>query len=235
MVARVLDESQRLNEPPKPMPAVDPESYTLTYLTEGQIILLMNPVTFPLCPISRPTEENSYEPLGLLTLEGELLPWTVEELELSSLERQGPYLMAYFQREEPDFRYTTGVLDETGQWIVAPGEFESVWPRAEGFGASNGSNEDYRAFLLDSQGQVLAQTDREDPALAAVDLPVPEPWGGLTLPNSWVSGQRYYLRPDGSPASGWFDNCGELGPDGRGFVEKDGKIYRIQFTTKEEE
>ncbi|MCI8651456.1 MAG: S-layer homology domain-containing protein [Oscillospiraceae bacterium] len=235
MVARVLEEGQRLKEPPKPMPVVGPESYTLTYLAEGHILHFISSTTFPLCPIYRSTEEDPYEPLGLLTLEGELLPWTAEGMELSSLERQGPYLMAYFRREEPNYQYTTGVLDETGRWIVPPGEFESVWPRAEGFGASSGSNEDYRAFLLDSQGQVLSQTDREDPALAAVDLPVPEPWGGLTAPNSWVSGQRYYQRPDGSPASGWFDDCGQLGPDGRGFVEKDGKIYRIQFGIREEE
>lgn len=229
MVARVLEEGQRLKEPPKPMPVVGPESYTLTYLAEGHILHFISSTTFPLCPIYRSTEEDPYEPLGLLTLEGELLPWTAEGMELSSLERQGSYLMAYFRREEPNYQYTTGVLDETGRWIVPPGEFESVWPRAEGFGASSGSNEDYRAFLLDSRGQILSQTDREDPALAAVDLPVPEPWGGLTVPNSWVSGQRYYQRPDGSPASGWFDDCGQLGPDGRGFVEKDGKIYRITF------
>ena len=95
MVARVLEEGQRLNEPPKPMPAADPE-------------------------------------------------------------RKGPYLMAYYQREEPDYQHTTGVLDETGRWIVAPGNFDFVWPR--------------RGL-----------------------------WG--------------QLRPDGSPASGWFDNCGEIGPD----------------------
>lgn len=132
MVARVLEEGQRLKEPPESMPAADPESYTLTYLTEGHILLFLNPVTFPLCPLYRSTEEASFEPLGLLTLEGELLPWTAEGLELSSLERQGPYLIADYQREEPDYQHTTGVLDETGRWIVAPGNFDFVWAPGRG-------------------------------------------------------------------------------------------------------
>ena len=62
-----------------------------------------------------------------------------------------------------------------------------------------------------------------------------ENWGGLTLPGSWYHDCLYYSWPDGTPATNWLDSTGRIGPDGKGFVEKDGKIYRIAFTVQNEE
>lgn len=38
-----------------------------------------------------------------------------------------------------------------------------------------------------------------------------------------------YLGPDTLRASESFDWCGDIGPEGAGFVGMDGMIYRIQF------
>lgn len=56
-------------------------------------------------------------------------------------------------------------------------------------------------------------------------------WGGLEIANvSPALGEKpYYRWSDGSPATEKFDFCGKIGPDGQGFVQRDGKIYRIQF------
>ena len=114
--------------------------------------------------------------------------------------------------------------------MVSPGEYDSVWALKEGFGASVGWGENIRFFLLDEAGQVLRQAEYDDPAIAPPEYyPQSQPWGGVTAPSGWLPGRRYYQWPDGSPASGWFDDCGELDPDGRGFVEKDGRVCRIQF------
>lgn len=61
-------------------------------------------------------------------------------------------------------------------------------------------------------------------------------WGGLQIAEESPSLglQPYYLWPTGSPASEKFDWCGKIGPDGRGFVQRDGKLYRIEFTQPEQ-
>ena len=59
------------------------------------------------------------------------------------------------------------------------------------------------------------------------DIKAPEDW------RNWGSLDTdgcYYRRGDGTPATKRFDWCGKIGPDGRGFVQKDGKLYRIEFT-----
>ena len=236
MVARVLDESQRLKEPPSPMPSPEGGDYTLTYLSGG-VLSWYSADRQPFCCLERKTGEYEREPVGFLTLEGEFIPWEEvipQGMEWNSTERQGRYVRIWLRDQETE-ALSTGILDENARWVIPPGEYDSVWALEEGFGASIGWGEKIQFFLLDTEGQIIRQAEDNDPAIAAPDYPQPQPWGGVTAPNSWFPGQRYYLWPDGSPASGWFDDCGELSPDGRGFVEKDGKIYRIQFTTQEEE
>lgn len=141
MVARVLDESQRLTAPPRPMPT-EGEGYTLTYLRDGMFADLyrLND-TYPYCVVGEFAEGSTYAaPVGLLTLEGEYTPWSEE------MEKQ--VKVPYGWRD----------------------------------------------------------------------------WGGL-----WTENGGYYRWSDGTPATEKFDWCGKIGHDGRGFVQKDGKLYCIQF------
>lgn len=77
MVARILDESQRLTVPPKPMPK-EGEGYTLTYLRDGVFSdMYRYNETYPYCVVGEYEEGSSFAlPAGLLTLEGEYTPWT---------------------------------------------------------------------------------------------------------------------------------------------------------------
>lgn len=233
MAARVLDESLRLREPPRPMPSPETGGYTLTYLADGSLSWY-SADRQPFCCLERRTGEDESGPVGFLTLEGELTPWeeiVPKGMEWDGMERQGPYVRIWLRDRETEELFA-GILDENARWVVPPGEYDSVWVLEEGFGASSGWGEEVRFFLLDGEGQVIRQAEYDDPAIAAPEYyPQPQPWGGVTAPSGWLPGRRYYQWPDGSPASGWFDDCGELSPDGRGFVEKDGRVYRIQFET----
>ncbi len=149
MVARILDESQRLTAPPKPMPK-EGEGYTLTHLKDGVFSSWYMQETYPCCVVGEFEDGGSTyaSPVGILTLEGEYIPWS-----------------------------------------------EGLWEEKE--------------------TELQAFSDWQN-------------WGGLsTLPDG-----TYYRWPDGSPATEWFDWCGRIGPDGRGFVQKNGKIYRIEFTSQ---
>ncbi len=227
MVARVLDESQRLQAPPKPMPK-DGEDYTLTYLAEGGISSAFLSA-YPLCLVSVPTGEFQTRDIGLLTLEGKLLP--LETLfpgyDDFSLAPQGDYLTVTFSGEDG---FSCGILDAHGKWVVEPGAYASAWVLREGgFAACTDWSAEGRFYRLGEDGSVTAQAAPDDPAIQPPEWPEWENWGGLLIPNTWYTGQRYYLRSNGSPASGWFDNCGRVGSGGSGFVELEGKIYRIQF------
>lgn len=84
--------------------------------------------------------------------------------------------------------------------------------------------------LLTLEGETIPWT--EDMERTLEPSHVQQNWGGLQISEESPSlGLRpYYRWSDGTPATEWFDWCGEIGPDGRGFVQKDGKIYRIEFT-----
>lgn len=84
--------------------------------------------------------------------------------------------------------------------------------------------------LLTLEGESIPWT--EDMERTLEPSHVQRNWGGLQISEESPSlGLRpYYRWSDGTPATEWFDWCGEIGPDGRGFVQKDGKIYRIEFT-----
>ena len=122
-----------------------------------------------------------------------------------------------------------GVLNDDLKWIIKP-QYAELWPRKGGYAAV--SQED-RYLLLDEKGNV------EGEVASRQELPERPYWSGYY--EYWADWQNwgglsplpdgtYYRWPDGSPATEWFDWCGRIGPDGRGFVQKDRKIYRIEFT-----
>lgn len=126
------------------------------------------------------------------------------------------YTLAYLR----DGSFSSWHMQDTYPYCVV-GEFEE-----------GGSTYASPVGLLTLEGEYTPWTEelgeeKEEDIKAPSDW---QNWGGLWLSNEYTEGQLYYRWPDGSPATEWFDWCGKIGPDGQGFVQQEGKIYRIQFT-----
>lgn len=239
MVARVLDESQRLTTPPKPMPK-EGEGYTLTYLRDGIVDSAFEEDTYPYYfvaePVTDPDGWAQSQRVGFLKLNGSFVSWPESDIPYT-VERFGGdtiyWANIYKAKTDEELdRYEVGVLNDDLEWIIQP-QYAELWPREGGYAAV--TQED-RYLLLDEKGNVEGEVGSRQ------ELPERpfrtwyheywtdwQNWGGLSpLPDG-----TYYRWPDGSPATEKFDFCGRIGPDGRGFVQRDGKIYRIQFTQPE--
>lgn len=117
MVARVLDESLRLDGSLAPLPT---EGYTLTYLMDGEADC---GVTYPVCPLASGTETR--EVGGILLLDGTLLPWP-GSVYSSGLEQMGEYAWFVIQDEttENPWDSNQGLMAANGSWAVSPGNYE---------------------------------------------------------------------------------------------------------------
>ncbi len=227
MVARVLDESQRLTTPPKPMPK-EGEGYTLTYLMDGVVETGSEQNTYPYYFVEDPALDWPRRHKGFLKLDGTFTPWPESDV-FYTLDWFGGdtfYWTNIYENEDGSQRYEEGGLNEDMEWIIEP-QYLGIWPREGGYAAVTN---DGRYLLLDGKGAVEQEVAGEEelPDHPGYNGPWEgwQNWGGLTtLPDG-----TYYRRPDGSPATQKFDWCGKIGPDGQGFVQKDGKIYRIAFT-----
>lgn len=239
MVARVLDESQRLTTPPKPMPK-EGEGYTLTYLRDGIVDIGFEQDTYPYYfvaePVTDPDGWEQFRRVGFLKLDGSFVSWPESDIPYT-VERFGGdtiyWTNIYKAKTDEELdRYEVGVLNDDLEWIIQP-QYAELWPREGGYAAVT---QEERYLLLDEKGNV------EGEVASRQELPERpywtgyyeywadwQNWGGLSpLPDG-----TYYRWPDGSPATEKFDWCGKIGPDGRGFVQRDGKIYRIEFTQPE--
>ena len=223
MAARVLEPSLRLSFTPQPLPN---EGYTLTYLMDG------SPdcgITYPVCALSGWAEVS-----GLLTLDGRLLPWPEGGIPSYGLEEMGPYAkIAPYDGRDP-YSTSPGMMDANGEWVIAPGVYDRVYPVEDGFYAWTGSWPEWQGYRLDLKGQVveeLGPTDHPEPPGSLENYTAPDlhSWDGLTAHRHGVTEGAYYVSSDGTAASQMFDWAGAIGPDGQGFVGKDGKIYRIEF------
>lgn len=242
MVARVLDESLRLTQPPRPMPQ-EGVDYTLTYLMEGEGDGWREH-SYPLYHVMETDEEGWLHSLGMLTLDGRLVPWPEGwEGEFQYFTSQGE-TMSITLRDVTgsDRQDMQGIMDRNGSWLVEPGRYLWVSPLAQGGFYGPGPWEEslgtYAWYdILDGDGHPIDRVERFEAVeeLLGTDQDTWENWGGLTLPNSWYHDCLYYSWPDGTPATNWLDSAGRIGPDGKGFVEKDGKIYRIAFTAQNKE
>ncbi len=242
MVTRVLDESLRLTQPPRPMPQ-EGVDYTLTYLMEGKGDGWQEH-SYPLYPVMEMDEEGWPHSLGMLTLDGCLVPWPEGwEGEFQYFSSQGE-TMSITLRDVTgsDRQDMKGIMDRNGNWLVEPGRYLWASPLAQGGfygpGPWDESLETYAWYdILDEDGHPIDRVERfeELEELLGAGEDTWENWGGLTLPGSWYHDCLYYSWPDGTPATNWLDSAGRIGPDGKGFVEKDGKIYRIAFTAQNEE
>lgn len=226
MAARVLEPSLRLAFSPAPLPT---EGYTLTYLMDG------SPncgVTYPVCILSASADQ---EASGLLTLDGQLLPWPERGVPSYGLEEMGAYVkIAPYTGKDP-YSTSPGMMDASGDWVVEPGIYYQVWPVEDGFVAYTGDWPEWQGYRLDLAGRVVEElgttnTSPEPPGgWENYTVPDLHSWDGLTPHRHGVTEGTYYVSSDGTAASEMFDWTGAIGPDGQGFVGKDGKIYRIEF------
>jgi len=133
MVARVLDQSQRVATPLAPLPT---EGYTLAYLMDGQPDC---GVTYPLCVLGSSEENAGHE--GLLTLNGTLIPWP-GRVPSSGLVTYGTdYLGIWVYDDSTDdpWDHQLGLMDGQGNWVIPldSGDdleilFQDVEPRVQG-------------------------------------------------------------------------------------------------------
>lgn len=226
MAARVLEPSLRLAFSPAPLPT---EGYTLTYLMDG------SPncgVTYPVCILSASADQ---EASGLLTLDGQLLPWPERGVPSYGLEEMGAYVkIAPYTGKDP-YSTSPGMMDASGDGVVEPGIYYQVWPVEDGFVAYTGDWPEWQGYRLDLAGRVVEElgttnTSPEPPGgWENYTVPDLHSWDGLTAHRHEGTEGTYYVSSDGTASSEMFDWAGAIGPDGRGFVGKDGKIYRIEF------
>lgn len=229
MMARVLEPSLRLSFSPQPLPTV---GYTLTYLMDG------SPdcgITYPVCALSGWAEVS-----GLLTLDGRLLPWPEGSVPSYGLEEMGAYVKIAVYKDPTKLAdpYSTspGMMDASGDWVIAPGTYDLIWPVEGGFCAwATGDWATWQGYRLDLKGQVVEELGTADgepePPGGWENYTVPDlrSWDGLKPHSHGVTEGAYYVSFDGTAASQMFDWAGAIGPDGRGFAGMDGKIYRIEF------
>lgn len=236
MVARVLDESLRLTQAPRPMPQ-EGVDYTLTYLMEGKGDGWREH-SYPLYHVMEVDEEGWSHSLGMLTLDGRLIPWPEGwEGEFQYFPNQGETLSITLRDvTRSDRQYMRGIMDRNGNWLVEPGRYLWVSPLAQGgFYGQGPWDESLGTYawydILDGDGHLIDRVERFEAVeeLLGTGEDTWENWGGLTPPNGGYPNCHYYSWPDGTPATNWLDRGGRIGPDGKGFVEKDGKIYRIEF------
>ena len=219
--ARILKRELRVKFQPQPVP--EKYSYTLTYLMDDPMD--GHTVTYPVMPIIGGA--NS----GILTLDGDLLPWPREEGKPANMLAAGTggglYLSFWFTQPDGTKVEKGGLMDETGTFVVPLNDFC------------------YRATSLNS-GKYLSQTglpengvctlwDEEGNAteLGSMDWHEAIEANGGYRASAWAPdiarGRYCYVDELGHRVSENFDWMGALTDSGRGFVGKDGKLYRIQF------
>jgi len=133
MVARVLDQSQRVAAPLAPLPT---EGYTLAYLMDGQPDC---GITYPLCVLGSSEENAGHE--GLLTLDGTLIPWPgrVPSFGLATYGTDYLGIWVYDDSTDDPWDHQVGLMDGQGNWVIPldSGDdleilFQDVEPRVQG-------------------------------------------------------------------------------------------------------
>ncbi len=231
MVARVLDESQRVTTPLAPLPT---EGYTLTYLMDG---VPDCGITYPVCVLGGMAETPQGQ-TGILLLDGTLLPWPEGGTTPSfALDSRGDYVYfgVYDGATETPADCKTGLMDRNGQFIVPMEITRTAYTYAiDGGFFSKLMRPDGTAVwtILDEQGRLVREVEAVGDDPSEVYPPKDcNPYRGIEvrcITDGDVEG-AYYIDANGVPVSQKFDWAGHITDDGQGFVGLDGKIYRIQF------
>lgn len=219
--ARILKPELRVKFHPEPVP--EKYSYTLTYLIDDPMD--GHTVTFPVLPIIGGV--NS----GILTLDGDLLPWPGDEGKpVGMLGGDGLYLSFWFTQPDGSRVEKGGLMDETGTFVVPLNDYCYRATSLNGgkYLSQTGLPENGVCTLWDEEGNAteLGSMDWYEAieANGGYRTSVREP--------DIVRGHNCYVDGLGHRVSENFDWIGSLTGDSRGFVGKDGKVYRIQFESK---
>lgn len=222
MVARVLDEGQRVTAPLEPLPT---EGYTLTYLMDGAPDCGIN---YPVCVLGG-SEENQ-DP-GILLLDGTLLPWPEGGTPSYALEPNGDYVyFGVYDETTPDPADTRcGLMDRSGAFVVPMenGRTVNTYATEDGFFSEITRPDGTTAWtLLDEQGRLIREVPVEPGSVPDLIYP---PKGRSPYRGIEDRAGDCYVDAAGTPVSQRFDWAGHITDDGQGFVGIDGKIYRIDF------
>lgn len=222
MVARVLDESLRVSDPLASLPT---EGYTLTYLMDG------SPdcgVRYPVCVLGSSEENEGH--VGVLLLDGTLLPWPGTGTPSSALGPCGDYVYfgVYDEATENPYDTKAGLMDRNGDFVVPMenGRGQLTYAIEGGFFSELYSADGFPVWtLLDENGQLIREVPVENADPESLYPPkARQPYHGIEDVNG-----HYYVDANGNPISQKFDWAGHITDDGQGFVGLEGKIYRIQF------
>lgn len=226
MASRILKPELRLKFQPTPTP--EKYRYELTYLMDDP--MESHEVTHPVLPLV----DGSKDYGGILTLDGEIIPWPYGE-KPTSMRLNGGYSMFFmsFWETQADGRKVEvgGVMDEWGTFVVPlTAGCYSGWPLDDGRYITLGGTLGGTAILWNRDGNT---TDLGVMHFADLRAQYPNTYTckkglGLdvdTFRTCYVDGGKH-------PVSEDFDWVGRLTPSGRGFVGREGKIYRIEFFEK---
>ncbi len=217
--ARILKPELRVEFQPKPTP--EKYSYTLTYLMDDP--MSGHEVTYPVMPIITSGRENN----GILTLDGELLPWPGDgEKPVGMLSTGGGlYLSFWFTQPDGSRVEMGGLVDETGTFAVPLNAqcYRATEVAGDKYLSQTGLPENGICTLWDGGNATELGSMNWYNAVEAYGYPAPG--GELDVRrglNCYINGLGHRLSED-------FDWISALTDDGRGFVGKDEKIYRIEF------
>lgn len=221
--ARILKPELRVKFQPEPVP--EKYSYILTYLMDDP--MNGHTVTYPVLPIITRDGVNN----GILTLDGDLLPWPGDgDGPVGMLGGNGLYLSFWFTQPDGTKVEKGGLMDETGTFVVPLNDYCYRATRLDGgkYLSQTGLPENGVCTLWDEEGNAteLGSMDWHEAieANGGYRASVREP--------DIVRGRYCYVDDLGHRVSENFDWMGALTGGGRGFVGKDGKLYRIQFEKK---
>lgn len=218
-LVRFLRPEMRVKFTPKPLPT---DGYTLTYLADGTADC---GVEYPILPLSG-TDGGAQ---GLLTLDGQLLPWPEGGVPSFGLYSEGGYLhLDCWNKDTPEpWDTTAGMLDAAGEWVIPLGIYSQIHAVPDGFLAGITGEDGAHWYRLDRSGRVVEDLEAE-PDWETVDRAVLEHYRGIR-PVASLRDDILYYSESGVPVSQKFDWASQIGPDGTGFVGLDGKIYRIDY------
>lgn len=200
MVARLLDEDQRLSAPIKPLPT---DGYTITETGE----------TWDEVYGDKAEEFDPYPALkegpdGLYGYVDQAGDWVL----LPQWEGVESFLDGYAVVYEDGRAY---VIDDMGHTVLGDG-YDFIATLGEGkFWCQSWAGKGYEVEVRDVRGNTFS------PAYSQSQMRFHNGYAAYE--------ERIYIDANLRPVSQWFDRCGALDENHSGLVELDGKVFRIQF------
>lgn len=207
MVARVLDEDQRLTKPPAPLPT---QGYTLTETDEMWVQVYGAKEDDPGPELAIKRGENGL--YGYVDRDGS---WVIQP----QWEDAEAFYDGYTVVQDGDLFYA---IDRQGNVVL-----ERAYTRLDNMG----EGKFFGKWLEPGKGSLQEVVDVDGwtyPAVYGNYWPTFHHGYGAFFLRPYRT-KAFYMDSRLKPISQKFDNCGAIDENGSGLVELDGKIYRIQF------